>query len=215
MNLFFLSSIFSIVIQPVTVILTPDNHVSIKGRIDDYKASQFISKINKLNATNLYIYIDSPGGNVDSGQKIIQYINFKKDTNKTIMCIAWEAHSMAFNILQACSYRYVLQDSKMMQHQISLKNVVGNIENINSYMKITNKMYDKLIIDASKRIGLSADEYKLKIMNDWYFYGSEIVENNVADAMISSIGCSKKLTDSDSLTTIGTDILTISNCPII
>ena len=157
MNLFFLSSIFSIVIQPVTVILTPDNHVSIKGRIDDYKASQFISKINKLNATNLYIYIDSPGGNVDSGQKIIQYINFKKDTNKTIMCIAWEAHSMAFNILQACSYRYVLQDSKMMQHQISLKNVVCNIENINSYMKITNKMYDKLIIDASKRIGLSPD----------------------------------------------------------
>ena len=98
---------------------------------------------------------------------------------------------------------------------MSLKNVVGNIENINSYMQITNKMYDKLILDASKRIGLSADEYKLKIMNDWFLYGEEIVQNNVADAMISSIGCNKKLTDSDSLTTIGTDILTISDCPII
>ncbi len=215
MNLILISTLFSVVIEPVAVILTPNNHVSIKGRIDDYKASQFVSKINKLNTTNIYVYIDSPGGNVDAGQKMIQYINFKKDTNKTIMCIAWEAHSMAFNLFQACSYRYVLQDSKMMQHQMSLKNVVGNIENINSYMQITNKMYDKLILDASKRIGLSADEYKLKIMNDWFLYGEEIVQNNVADAMISSIGCNKKLTDSDSLTTIGTDILTISDCPII
>ena len=131
------------------------------------------------------------------------------------MCIAWEAHSMAFNILQACTYRYVLQDSKMMQHQMSLKNVVGNIENINSYMQITNKMYDKLILDASKRIGLSVEAYKIKIMNDWYLYGSEIVENNVADAMISSVGCSKKLTDSDSITTIVDNMLTISDCPII
>lgn len=215
MNLILISTLFSVVVEPVAVILTPNNHVSIKGRIDDYKASRFISKINKLNTTNIYVYIDSPGGDVDSGQKIIQYINFKKDTNKTIMCIAWEAHSMAFNILQACTYRYVLQDSKMMQHQMSLKNVVGNIENINSYMRITNKMYDKLILDASKRIGLSVEAYKIKIMNDWYLYGSEIVENNVADAMISSVGCSKKLTDSDSLTTILDNILTISDCPII
>ena len=215
MNLILISTLFSVVVEPVAVILTPNNHVSIKGRIDDYKASRFISKINKLNTTNIYVYIDSPGGDVDSGQKIIQYINFKKDTNKTIMCIAWEAHSMAFNILQACTYRYVLQDSKMMQHQMSLKNVVGNIENINSYMQITNKMYDKLILDASKRIGLSVEAYRIKIMNDWYLYGSEIVENNVADAMISSVGCSKKLTDSDSLTTIVDNILTISDCPII
>ena len=215
MNLILISTLFTVIVEPVAVILTPNNHVSIKGRIDDYKASRFISKINKLNTTNIYVYIDSPGGDVDSGQKIIQYINFKKDTNKTIMCIAWEAHSMAFNILQACTYRYVLQDSKMMQHQMSLKNVAGNIENINSYMQITNKIYDKLILDASKRIGLSVEAYKIKIMNDWYLYGSEIVENNVADAMISSVGCSKKLTDSDSLTTIVDNILTISDCPII
>lgn len=215
MNLILISTLFTVIVEPVAVILTPNNHVSIKGRIDDYKASRFISKINKLNTTNIYVYIDSPGGDVDSGQKIIQYINFKKDTNKTIMCIAWEAHSMAFNILQACTYRYVLQDSKMMQHQMSLKNVVGNIENINSYMQITNKMYDKLILDASKRIGLSVEAYKIKIMNDWYLYGSEIVENNVADAMISSVGCSKKLTDSDSITTIVDNMLTISDCPII
>ena len=71
MNLILISTLFSVVVEPVAVILTPNNHVSIKGRIDDYKASRFISKINKLNTTNIYVYIDSPGGDVDSGQKII------------------------------------------------------------------------------------------------------------------------------------------------
>ena len=187
MNLIFLYSVIAVTIQPISVILTPSNHVSIKGRIDRYMASQFVSKINNINTTNIYIYIDSPGGDVDSGQKILQYIQFKKDTNKTIMCVAWEAHSMAFNIFQSCNYRYVLPDSKLMQHQMSMKNLNGNIENLN----------------------------RAKIMNDWFLYGEDIVKNNVADAMISSVGCNSKLTASDSLTTIGDDILTISRCPIV
>ncbi len=217
MNLVFLTTLFSVTIQPISVILTPDNHVSVKGRIDRYMASSFISKINQINSTNIYVYIDSPGGDVESGQKMIQYLNFKKDTNKTIMCIAWEAHSMAFNIFQSCSYRYVLPDSKMMQHQMSFKNLDGNIENLNNYVKISNKLYDKLIEDASKRIGISVDIYRAKIMNDWFLYGEEIVKNNVADAMISSVGCSKKLTAHDSITTLGegTNLLTISLCPLV
>lgn len=215
MNLIFLYSVIAVTIQPISVILTPSNHVSIKGRIDRYMASQFVSKINNINTTNIYIYIDSPGGDVDSGQKILQYIQFKKDTNKTIMCVAWEAHSMAFNIFQSCNFRYVLPDSKLMQHQMSMKNLNGNIENLNNYVKISNKLYDKLIKDASNRIGLPVEEYRAKIMNDWFLYGEDIVKNNVADAMISSVGCNSKLTTSDSLTTIGDDILTISRCPIV
>ena len=105
----------------------------------------------------------------------------------------------------------------MMQHQMSFKNLDGNIENLNNYVKISNKLYDKLIEDASKRIGISVDIYRAKIMNDWFLYGEEIVKNNVADAMISSVGCSKKLTAHDSITTLGegTNLLTISLCPLV
>ena len=33
--------------------------------------------------------------------KKLSIYKFQKDTNKTIMCIAWEAHSAAFNISHA------------------------------------------------------------------------------------------------------------------
>lgn len=215
MNLVFLTSILSTVVQNITVILTPDNHVSIKGPIDEYSASRFISKINKIDENIIFVYFDSPGGDVASGQKMIQYINYKKHTNKTVACVVWTAHSMAFNILQYCTFRYVLPDSKMMQHQISSKNINGNIENINSYLKITNHLYDKLILDASKRIGISHKQFRENINNDWYLYGQDIVDNNVADVMISSIGCSPALTKSDSVLADGLQLTTISQCPLI
>ena len=215
MNLFFLHSILAIAVQPIAVILTPTNHVSIKGRIDNFSASKFISQINNLNTSTIHIYIDSPGGDVESGQKIAQYINFKKDTNRTILCIAWEAHSMAFNILQYCTHRYVLKDSKMMQHQMSAHNINGNIENINNYMKITNILYERLIADASKRIGLTPEDYRQKINNDWYLYGEDIVKNNVADAVISSIGCNYKLTEHDSTEVLSSKLAILSLCPLI
>ena len=103
----------------------------------------------------------------------------------------------------------------MMQHQMSLSGLSGNIENINSYIKVTNKMYDSLIKDASARIGITPTEYKTKINNDWYLYGEEIVKNNVADIVISSVGCDSKLTKYDSTETISTKPVVISLCPLV
>tara|TARA_Y100000385_G_C13050968_1_gene619737 strand:- start:557 stop:1204 length:648 start_codon:yes stop_codon:yes gene_type:complete len=215
MNLVFITAILTTVVEPLAIILNQKNHVSLTGSINEHLASKFISKINNIETNIIYIYINSPGGDVSAGQKIIQYINFKKNTNKTIACIAWEAHSMAFNIMQFCTYRYVLKDSKMMQHQMSLSGLSGNIENINSYIKVTNKMYDSLIKDASARIGITPTEYKTKINNDWYLYGEEIVKNNVADIVISSIGCDSKLTKYDTTETINTKPVVISLCPLV
>lgn len=215
MNLVLISTIITSVIEPIAIILTQKNHVSLTGPINERVASKFISQINNIETDIIHVYINSPGGDVKAGQKIIQYINFKKNTNKTISCIAWEAHSMAFNIMQFCTYRYVLKDSKMMQHQMSLSGLSGNIENINSYIKIANKMYDSLINDASARIGITPGEYKTKINNDWYLYGEEIVKNNVADFVISSIGCDSKLTKYDSTETINSKPTVISLCPLV
>ena len=129
----------------LTIVLTPTNHVSIKGPIDESTSAKFISKMNKIKSNHIYIYIDSPGGSVDAGQRIIQYMNYKKDMNKTLLCITQQASSMAFHIFQYCTHRYILQDSKMMQHQMSIRELSGNIESLNNYMKVSNRIYDTLI----------------------------------------------------------------------
>ena len=202
-------------IQKLSMTLTPNNHVSIKGPINTQMSSTFISNLNKINSTNIYIYIDSHGGSVDAGHKMIQYINFKKDNNHTILCIAQQADSMAFHIFQHCTHRYILPDSKMMQHQMSIHNLSGNIENLYKYIKVSYQLYENLIYQGSKRIGITSKNYKEKINNDWYLYGEDIVKNRVADAMISSIGCSEELTRNDNIVVVDGNIVQLSLCPLI
>ena len=108
-------------------------------------------------------------------------MNFKRESNHTLLCIARQADSMAFHIFQFCNHRYILQNSKMMQHQMSIHNLSGNIEQLMHYIQVSYKMYENLILQGSQRIGLSTAEYKKKINDDWYLYGEDIINNRVAD----------------------------------
>jgi ATP-dependent protease ClpP protease subunit len=213
MNLF----LFNVVITSVlstSVTLTPDNHVSLKGPINSYTASKFISDINKVSTNHIYMYIDSPGGSVPDGHKIIQYMQYKIDNNSTILCIAWQASSMAFHIFQHCSHRYILKDSRLMQHPISLHNLSGQIENINNYIKMIYNIYNDLLITGSKRLLISPDQYLSNINNDWQLYGKAIIENNAADTILSSVGCSKDMAANDESTTVLGTLYISSACPI-
>lgn len=212
MNLFLTKLALASIINSVT--LTPTNHVSIKGQINSYSASKFISDINKLSAKYIYVYIDSPGGSVLDGQKIIQYIQYKKDNNSTIMCIAWEASSMAFHIFQYCSHRYVLKGSRLMQHPFSLYNLSGPIDNVYNYVNMIYNIYKELISDGSERLKITSQQYLDKINNDWHLFGKDIIENNAADSIISSIGCSKEMTENDMTINVLDSNYISSNCPI-
>ena len=201
-----------------SVLLTSDNHLSIVGYIDDDLVNQAIEKSALLNKHHnyTYIYINSPGGSVFAGQRYINLINNIKSSKK-IMCICDVAASMAFHILQHCDYRYVLETSKIMQHQISLSGIDGNIKNIKSYITMIEEMYDSMIIIESNRLKISKELYEKKIESDWWIYGGKnLIRERFADLMLNSIACSKELIKKK---TVRTNILgTIVNknaCPLI
>ena len=202
-----------------SAVLTTDNHLSIVGPIDDDLVNRAIEKSAFLNKHNnyTYIYINSPGGSVLAGQRYINLINNLKSSRK-IMCICDVAASMAFHILQHCDYRYVLETSRMMQHQISLSGIEGNIKNIKSYITMIEEMYDSMIIIESKRLQISKELYEKKIESDWWIYGGEkLVKDGFADLMLKSISCSKELIKKKTFVTNILDNILIkkSACPLI
>jgi ATP-dependent protease ClpP protease subunit len=197
-----------------TITLTARNHISIKGTIDSYTSSTFINDIEKINKTTIYIYIDSTGGSVHFGEKIIQYMEYKKHRNTTLICIAHHAYSMAFHIYQHCNYRTVVPSSTIMQHQMSLK-MDGQLENINNYIQLLNTINAKLIQMESTRLNITSIEYTQKIMNDWWLYGNDIVRNKVADFMIKGIGCHKELMADNSKAVSDSTLVILSKCPLV
>ena len=196
------------------ITLTEDNHVSIKHTISSTTASKFINDIEKIEKKSIYIYINSPGGSVHEGEKIIQYMEYKKHTNYTLLCIAHRAHSMAFHIYQHCTHRYVLPSSTIMQHQISLE-INGQLQNIQNYIKTIEQINQRFIEIESKKLKISKDLYKSRISTDWWLYGNEIVDEKAGDILISAIGCHKNLMKNNTDIVVGSEIIIVSDCPLI
>ena len=82
-----------------TIKLNTKNILTLTGQINDKLASQFIYELNqKESKNNLYVYIDTNGGSVDAGNRIVDEIQ-----KYNLDCIASSAISMGFVILQACN----------------------------------------------------------------------------------------------------------------
>lgn len=192
-----------------TIELTNDNNIILKHTIDEESTSNIIYEINKLdNKKNLYLILDTHGGEVTSGMKIINEV-----TKYNISCIAIRAYSMGFAIFQSCKKRYVLPDSTVMQHQISL-GTGGELGKIKSQLSLVQQYENYLVTMQMNRIKLSHFDFMNKINNEWWSFGENIVFENIADEIIH-LFCSPKLTQTNYTITSKIYDITYSSCPLI
>lgn len=200
-----------------TVNLNENNLVSIRGPIDSDSTNKFFQDIMKLDKEDeINIFINSPGGSVMEGLKIVSYIEMLNE-NVKVNCIADFAASMAFIITQSCKHRYALKSSLLMQHQMSLMNR-GNLFNLNNYMEMINEMNVDLDKSQAERINMSYEEFKERITNDWWLYGNKAKEMNVVDDIVN-VRCSDRLTTNTEkikLRTMFGDVeFTFNLCPLV
>lgn len=181
----FLISIFLIQANARTIELTNDNFVFLHGSVTSQSINNIINDLIKLKADTRYIYLNTNGGSVDAGLKLVNTIKDLNNKNIVVNCIADTAISMGFLIFQSCEGRYVLEHSTLMQHQLSLSNIEGQIRNINSYFKFINNMENKLNKIQANRIGLSLESFEEKIHDDWWLDSEDSIKNNVADEIVN------------------------------
>jgi ATP-dependent Clp protease protease subunit len=197
--------------------LKKDNFVSLREVITQDVTSKLLSKLNAIenNYDTLYLYINSPGGDVTAGLEIINYIKGLQERSKQIICISQNAMSMAFVIFQYCSTRYILFSSTLMQHQISMK-LEGKLYDINSRVSYVNTIENKLVNYQAARLGISPLEFTRLIQNDWWLFSKEIITYKAADKMVS-VHCSFVNYNEIVLipTMVGDVKVTYSACPLI
>ena len=219
MKLVFILLVNTIIISANDIVELKDgNFISIKGTINEKTTNKFMIDASQLSSDidDIYIYIHSGGGSVMDGMRIIEYMKVLEDTY-TVHCISDYSASMAFVILQYCQHRHTTISSLLMQHQMSL-GVKNNLFNMNNYLDMINKMNINIDNTQAKRIGLTYEDFKNKITNDWWIYGTDTVEENVSDDIIS-IKCHQKLykkTETVNVETFFGDIkITFNYCPLV
>jgi len=174
------------------ITLTKNNFVAVNEEINNENVNKWIGNITNIKQNIIYVYINSPGGNVDAGNLFINNLKYQQKMNKSIECIAQSAYSMAFHILQHCDRRYITETSKVMQHQISIGNIEGPLVNTMNYLQMVANISYNMNLYSAIRLKITLDEYLLKVNNDWWLYGQDIINNNAADEIIY-IGCNEEL----------------------
>lgn len=168
------------------ITLNENNVVTIRGVISEDTASKFISDISKISENNIYIFLLTPGGSIDSGNSIIQHMNALTLSGKKLYCIAEKAYSMGFVIFQSCPVRYVMPNSIIMQHQASL-HIEGPIEQAKNQWKLYDRVIKQIVETQSSRLNLSEQEFKDLYVHDMWLYGDEIIQNKAADEIVNVI----------------------------
>jgi ATP-dependent Clp protease protease subunit len=218
--LFFLFYLFTLVFnKQIFVELNEKNTIILKGPINSNTINNLIHYKGNIESDDIYIYITSPGGSVHSGNVFIEYMNALKMKNKNVICIADVALSMAFVIFQHCPIRYILSSSVLMQHQMSL-GLIGSIDHINNRFTMIKSMERQLNQKQALILKLNEDEFKMKISNDWWLYGKDILDNNAADEIIV-VFCDKNMLGENNTenivinTLFGDYELVYSKCPLV
>lgn len=200
--------------SPKRIILDEKNTIVLRGEVTPESTAKVAADLLSHPDKTVYLYISSPGGSVEAGLALIDII---KNSGKNVKCIAGFAASMAFAILQVCDERLVLERSVLMQHVPSY-GLEGEAPNNLSMVQFITRMTKKLDEDQAKRIGMTVEAFRAKIRDDWWLFGSEAVESNVADSVVAA-SCSPSTTKRREKETIRTPAWTAevewSGCPLI
>lgn len=95
----------------------------ITGIIDQNSAAQFLAETYATAALPgaRIIFIDSPGGYIDSGQLMLNVMESeRKQGVKQVCVVTGSASSMAFNFLTHCDVRMATADSRFVVHKAEM-----------------------------------------------------------------------------------------------
>lgn len=202
------------------IVLQPNNFILLDGVIDEQSSSDFITKVLTFNGNEILIYINSPGGSVSSGMKMIQAVKDLKKINKNVKttCYVDFAASMAFALTQTiCDQRLLGQASVLMQHQATF-GVQGRTGEVASRLEMISAILSTMNKAEAKRLKISEEKLNKLTKDEWWLVGEDAISNNAADSL-APVTCSKELvaaTRNKTINVFGFKVqLTFSACPLI
>ena len=157
------------------------------GAIEDYNANLVVAQLLFLESENpdkdVHLYINSPGGAVNSGLAIYDTMQFIKPDISTV-CIG-QAASMGAMLLAggAKGKRYCLPHARMMIHQ-PLGGFQGQATDIEIHAKEILRIRERLNQILVKHTGQDLKKIEQDTDRDFFMDGQEAAEFGLIDKVI-------------------------------
>lgn len=162
----------------VTYLTSEVNSMSVDIVIND------ITKFNKKDNRPIYLLLDSPGGSVMDGSRLVSVIEGSKNR---IKCIdVGLSASMAFIILEHCHTRMAVSRATLMGHPASLQVMFqGELDKIVSRLTYMKRYVDKFDKNIAKRAGMSYEKFKLLTQQELWIDSADAVSLGLLDEIVS------------------------------
>ena len=167
-------------------ILLKNRIVFISGEIDDNLANSVVAQLlylDSINHDDIYVYINSPGGEITSGMAIYDTMNYINSDVSTI-CIGLAASMGAFLLLCGTKgKRIALENSEIMIHQ-PLGGIKGQAIDIKIASDRINNIKKKLIKIISDKTNKSISRIERDTDRDYFMDSKEAKEYGIIDKIL-------------------------------
>lgn len=202
------------------ITLTPRNHASLKGEINDQSIADLQMTMMPMLATYpaskaFFLVIDSPGGSIGATLDLLETL--KPFKNVKVLCLA--CASAAHHILQAVpNERLILASSVLMAHRARTE-VSGQVESgeLEARLKMIKALVRSMEQVNADRIGITLEQYKKSVLNEWWLLGPQAIAANHADKIVTA-KCHPSLYQTDEYqvrSIFGAMTVRESRCPLI
>jgi ATP-dependent protease ClpP protease subunit len=169
-----------------TILLNTTNHLALRGAVSEASASELVRAALTAAQTPSYLYLDTGGGDVMAGQRIIQLV-----VQLQLICIVFRAYSMGFAILQHCRHRWVLPGATLMQHPMSVT-FSGPVRRSQEYVNMALRLSQSMNRVQAERLGVSVAWFLNRTASDWWMEDTQALQHRCADTHVH-VTCTRAL----------------------
>jgi ATP-dependent Clp protease protease subunit len=167
--------------------LSEQNTVTLYGEVNDSSAYQVIKKIHDLQDVDtdkpIVMFIDSGGGSVLSGLRIIDAMQASKRPVYTV--VVGTAASMAAYIHQYGVKRYMLPHAILMFHQARLTIPSDQLEHAENRITMLKMLILDVNLNAAKRTGMPVQELIQREANEYWILADEALTKHFVDGIVA------------------------------
>jgi ATP-dependent protease ClpP protease subunit len=181
-----------------TIILTPQNTVTIRGEINGESVNRAQNEIYELVKKRgtalypLYLVLDTPGGSIMDGEDLVQYAKMIRNLNTITIFAA----SMGSAIVQGLpGKRYITENGIQMFHRAA-GGFQGQFEDgeVESRLNFFKSLVRSLELRNAKRMSMSLEDYKSRVKDEMWLNSATSMSHKAADGIID-IRCTNELVE--------------------